>query len=249
MCVVALAIGVSPDFPFALVHNRDEYYSRPSTPLHLSKNNIAGGTDNQAGGMWLGARKDRFCFVTNFRRGLPIKGQQYRSRGELVKNFLESDVTPDEYLENLPLHEYSPFNLVLGNTTAFTAFSSDASTRLDFANGVHGFSNGELGKDWPKTARLKRGLNGMLRAGLEEDRLVASLLDLLSDSQLAEPKDLPQTGIPPERELALSSIFIRGEEYGTVSSTVILQEKSGTLKIWERTFDRKGRPTLRNLNI
>lgn len=252
MCVVALALGASPEYPFALVHNRDEFYKRPSHPLHLSKKGVAGGTDERAGGMWLGIRRadtDRVSFVTNFRRGTPVKGQPLRSRGELVKNYLESDLAPNPYLDTLAIHQYSPFNLIVGNTRGFTAFSSDDASTVELAQGIHGFSNGPLTTEWPKTARLKRGLHGMLRAGLEEDRLVQSLLDLLSDTQLAPPKELPQTGIPPERELALSSIFIRTPEYGTVSSTVILQNAAGVIKMWERSFDRKGRPVLRNLNV
>jgi len=248
VCVAAIAFNLVPDLPFVLVHNRDEHFNRPSRPLSLSAKGVAGGVDERAGGMWLGVRENRFAFVTNFRRVPPVKGQSFRSRGEIVKHFLESETTPEAFLNSLEAHRYPAFTAVMGTLQNFIAYESANAETLEADSGVHGFSNGPLKPDWPKTARVKRGLRGMLLSGLREEKLVKSLMDLLSDTQPAPPEELPQTGLSPDRELALSSIFVRTPDYGTVASTVIWQDATG-VKMWERTVDARGRFTLRNLNL
>lgn len=48
---------------------------------------------------------------------------------------------------------------------------------------------------------------------------------------------LPDTGVGPEWERLLSTIFIADEGYGTRSTTVLLIDRSGGVTFIERSFD------------
>ena len=54
MCLLAFAINQHPDYPFILIANRDEFFDRPTLPLHRWQDHqrIIGGRDEEAGGSW-----------------------------------------------------------------------------------------------------------------------------------------------------------------------------------------------------
>jgi uncharacterized protein with NRDE domain len=51
---------------------------------------------------------------------------------------------------------------------------------------------------------------------------------------------MPDTGLPPDWERALSSPFVVHERYGTRCSTALLIEHDGHASLLERRFDRNG---------
>jgi len=67
------------------------------------------------------------------------------------------------------------------------------------------------------------------------------LLTMLQDQKPAEDNQLPSTGVPLIWERLLSSIFICNENYGTRSSTIILQKKDKTIDFSELEYDQQGR--------
>ena len=71
----------------------------------------------------------------------------------------------------------------------------------------------------------------------------ASLLALLADEHPADDADLPATGIGIERERLLSPIFIRGGNYGTRASTLVMRHDDGNLHFRERSFAAQGVPS------
>src|SRR4051794_14078766 len=107
MCLIALAINVSRDFPLIIAANRDEFYERPSLRAHhwTDAPGVMGGRDVTAGGSWLAIScAGRFAAVTNL-RGAASKA---RSRGDLVKDFV---------LSGAPVSSpalYAGFNLITG---------------------------------------------------------------------------------------------------------------------------------------
>jgi uncharacterized protein with NRDE domain len=50
-------------------------------------------------------------------------------------------------------------------------------------------------------------------------------------------KGLPNTGVSPELEKALSSMFIKTPNYGSRCSTVVLVDKNNHIKFSERVYD------------
>ena len=103
--------------------------------------------------------------------------------------------------------------------------------------GLHGLSNEQLDTPWPKVRRAKE----LFRKAVEGvEPAFEPLLDLLADSRRASDHEVPSTGLDPELESRLSSIFIPGDDYGTRASTVVLMREDGLVQFAERTYGPGG---------
>lgn len=239
MCVIFFAIGHLPEMPLVLLANRDEFYERPTLAAAPWRGHphVRGGRDLVSGGTWLGVTDGgRFAAVTNYRDPSAAKGT--RSRGQLVSDFLMSDVPVSEYMAGVvrAAGEYSGFNLIAGEIAGggiTAAWFSDRGERVEILTpGIYGLSNSLLDTPWPKVTKGKAALRRILNNGIDRE----AMFGLLADRELADDADLPQTGIGYEREKALSAIFIETPVYGTRCSTVITADGSGRLDLEERTF-------------
>lgn len=106
------------------------------------------------------------------------------------------------------------------------------------APGLHGLSNERLNTPWPKVRRAKMLMREIIEGGEFE---APPLLSMLADTARPPEDELPSTGIEPEWERALSSIFVQGEIYGTRASTVVLVRADGLLSFTEKTYGPGGR--------
>jgi uncharacterized protein with NRDE domain len=89
MCLIAMAWGVSAQYPLVIASNRDEFYARPTAPLAEwttpEGHTIYSGRDLRDGGTWLGfAQSGRFAMLTNVRNPAAPMPAAARSRGALV---------------------------------------------------------------------------------------------------------------------------------------------------------------------
>lgn len=244
MCLIAFAINASTRWPLVIASNRDEFLDRPTEPLarwHAADGlDIVSGRDLRAGGTWLGVTPGgRVAFLTNVREGEPVTYPL--SRGSLVTDWLTSSVTAANFVSDLQTRpglsasNYGGFNLVVGDfirgdwwwmsnrREALGALQPQwQSRRLE--PGIYGLSNAALDTGWPKTTRLKSVLTGSLAQSQNVGDLQASLWAALEDGTRASVGQLPSTGVPPEREQALSSAFVDLPEdgYGTRSSTLLV---------------------------
>lgn len=240
MCVIYLAYKQHPDYPLILLANRDEFYDRPTAQAAYwdDFSEIYAGRDLVAGGTWLGVTKTgRFAAVTNYRDPKAPTGTT--SRGNLVADFLRSDIPAADYLSKVQAaaHRYSGFNLIVGElnklTTEIFYFSNRGAGIKKLEHGIYGLSNHLLDAPWPKVADGKaRFIEIITAAELRKE----SLFELLSDRTLAAHEDLPDTGIGYEREKALSAIFIKTPNYGTRSSTVLTFDREFNFEFEERAF-------------
>ena len=144
MCIVAFAWHVLDDMPLCLISNRDEFYHRPSAPLHQWENRpIVAGQDLQSGGTWMGVTESgRWAIVTNFRNGRD-KNQYSTSRGHLIQDFLESDLAPFRFAQQLEQQQqdYAGFNLFVGDRERAVYMSNRGEAPQVLANGVYVVSN------------------------------------------------------------------------------------------------------------
>ncbi|MFC3686152.1 NRDE family protein [Hydrogenophaga luteola] len=236
MCLIAFAIEADPARPLLLAANRDEFFDRPTEPLHRwalpDGTGVVAGRDLRDGGTWLGVSEGgRVAMLTNVRSANPGPGR--RSRGELTTRWLQSGSSWDALLSGVAATDYGGFNLVVGDlATGFWAWVSNRNPARPHAEqadglhhrrltaGVYGLSNAALDTPWPKTLRLKRSLDQALAAGLNDP---APLVAALADRDTRPESELPDTGVPAELERALSSPFVdmadRG--YGTRSSLLL----------------------------
>lgn len=238
MCLILLAWRSHPQHKLLVAANRDEFYARPAAPAHFWNDapHILAGRDLQQGGSWLGmTRRGRFAAITNVRN--PDAALGSLSRGLLVRNFLDSNATPEDFLQQLQhsLPDYSPFNLLLGDGEHLYYGNSTGHSR-QLQPGIYGLSNASLDTPWPKVVEGKRVLLGLMTTGVGEDKL----FQLLADRQQADENELPDTGISRELEKLLSSRFIHFDTYGTRCSTVITHSHDGEIRFLERQFDQNG---------
>lgn len=238
MCLIAFAIGAHPDSPLLLAGNRDEFFERPTAPLHPwtpegSGATIWAGRDLRDGGTWLGfADTGRVAMLTNVRSAQAGPGT--RSRGELPLRWLAGNGGLDALAAGIDPASYGGFNLVVGdvrtgqwvwlsNRDPHAPHGDGASSRLhqqSLTPGVYGLSNAVLDTPWPKTERLRAALQQAL--GQPVAQAEVHLAAALADTAHAPAHLQPATGVPPELERALSSPFVDMAErgYGTRSSLI-----------------------------
>lgn len=239
MCLISFAYKIHPHYPLVLLANRDEFYKRPTRKAQFwieeGFPDILAGKDLSAGGTWMGINKNRkWAALTNYRDLNKLKSNP-PSRGDLVLNFLKSELTAQEYLESIkekaPM--YDGFNLLAGDNNGIFHFSNETNKITCIKPGVHGLSNALLNTPWPK----QETANSELARSIQEDNLNReTLFSILTDEQKADDSRLPETGLSKEIEKAVSSIFITTDEYGTRCSTLLFIDNEGNVEFIERRY-------------
>jgi uncharacterized protein with NRDE domain len=239
---------------FTLAANRDEFFRRTAEPIswwHDAPTMLA-GRDLVGGGTWLGMSRDgRFAALTNYRAPHEMRADA-PTRGTLVSDWLSGSAsgsdngqheTPLDYLQHVARTGdiYNGFNLLVGDWTRrelgwYCNRSNTAPTLL--TPGTHGISNAVLDTAWPKLVKKRAELGAMLARDAVPP--LERLIDLMRDPRLARDDELPSTGIPLERERALSAAFIETPEYGTRGTTALRVSAHGevvSVAVAERSDD------------
>lgn len=240
MCLINFNIGSHKKYKMVLAANRDEFYSRPTAPVHYwdDHQNILGGRDLKAKGTWLAVSKSgKIGALTNIRTPEEMTMEAKKSRGELVVNYLLSEDNPEDYLKNLAAYssDYAGFNLLAGNPDALYYMNNYDNKISRVGNGTHGLSNEYLNTPWPKVVIGKAKLDEVLS---EEDVDVDALFNLLRIDSEAADDIVQKTGVDFDLEKKLSPLFIDipDFDYGTRCSTVLLVDYQNNITLIERTF-------------
>ena len=224
MCVLAFAWQPNSSWRLVVAGNRDELHSRPAEPLRRWDRpaNVLAGRDLLSGGTWMGvSEQGRFAVVTNI-SGQGSPDPKLDSRGALVVSLLADTAFE---LDASVAARFNPFNLI----TAYRGQANFFANRPGFQHrplkpGIYGLSNADLDDPWPKTVRLRSGVEEWLA----DPGSIEDLLDLLT-----EGRETPRnTLIEPD----LSPLFIRNSTYGTRCSTVVLVDSEGHGTIMERSY-------------
>lgn len=243
MCLLVCAWRVVPGVPLLVLANRDEFYARPTAPLERWEDGLLAGRDLKGGGTWLAVHGRRFAALTNIREPGVTTPPQAPSRGELIPAFLRSGKAGLAWLESLSANRYAGYNLLLFDGEHLAWGSNRQPSPQVLQPGIYGLSNAALNTPWPKLLHLRDLFSSTIdlvgpalaRTPLRPERLLSHLQDEL------RPPDaqLPETGVGLEVERLLSSIRIRGEGYGTRSSSVV-RIGSDRSEVWEQTYDPAG---------
>ena len=258
MCLIAFAIDAHPGVPLAIASNRDEFFDRPTLPLHRwalpNGTEVVGGRDQRDGGTWLGVNtQGRVAMLTNVRSA--NMGPAARSRGELANRWLAGDLDWAQLLGSIDPGDYGGFNLVVGDAAAgiwgWVSNRDPADPHADatpelvsrlLPAGLYGLSNATLDTGWPKTRLLKQALADALPKPFDAAS-EARLLEALGTTALAASEALPFTGVPLDWEQRLASPFVDMPErgYGTRSSLLVRVSRqpqtSGVQLGWQLTLD------------
>jgi uncharacterized protein with NRDE domain len=238
MCLIFLSFQNHPNYNLIIAGNRDEFYSRKTAPANFWEDHptILAGRDLEAGGTWMGVtRNGHVSMLTNFRDPGNINPLA-PSRGHLVSDYLKETEQPESYMRVLENNgkAYNGFNLIVGNANDLWYYSNYKSGAEKISAGFYGISNHLLETPWPKVIRGKKKLEPALRRSKVN---ADELFEILYDDQRALDGQLPNTGLPLERERALSSMFIKTGDYGSRCSSVILIDKENQVEFSERIYD------------
>lgn len=227
MCVLALAWRADPDHPLVLIGNRDERHDRASAPLGWwpDRPDLLGGRDLVSGGSWLAVSgSGRLAVVTN-RYGFGPPDPMRRSRGGLVTDWLERGVIAEGGAD-----AYNAFNLIVVSPRgARFATNRPEAREASLAPGLHTLSNDSLDTPWPKSEQLRAALSAWIAA---RETAVEPLFAALADRGVASDAPEGPAGSP---------VFILNPVYGTRCSTVVMVDRQGQGRIWERRFDAEGK--------
>lgn len=235
MCLVAFSWKSHPEHPLIISANRDEFFDRPTQAMHLWESGFYAGKDLRSGGTWMGFHPNgRWSLLTNFRDlNNPKKAQI--SRGKLVQEWLESLISPEEYLQRIQTFKdnYDGFNLLVSDGEKLFYLSNYTTEILEVKPGIYGLSNALLDDPWPKVVLAKQQLAELTDSNFS----TTDLLTVLKSKKTYAAEKLPKTGIPLDMETSLSAQLIRmSGYYGTVSAAAVVQHASGLVQLKQRTY-------------
>lgn len=229
-----------PATPLIAAANRDEFYQRPAAPAEWWEEHpeIYAGRDLHAGGSWMGVtRESRFAALTNI-RAPSERRTDVPSRGALVKNYLASKLTPQEYIEQIAqeTEDYNGFNLLVGNRDTLIWYSNRAQANPHNGKplypGIYGLSNALLNDPWHKVVKTRAQFGSLLCTNAPDE----AYFDMLSDTAIAPDTHLPDTGVDIPTERMLSAVCIQSPDYGTRTSTLLRLHAEALPMLNERTI-------------
>lgn len=239
MCLINFQIQKHPNYKLIITANRDEFYGRPTEKAHFwpDSPSLLAGRDLLQKGTWLGITKEgRFAALTNI-RDLSLEGKDKKSRGGIVSGFLNSSDSPIDYLGKISEERdiYAGFNILVGNADQLLHYNNIENKITEVEPGTHSLSNDSLNTPWPKVVKGKERLDEYI---MQENTLDPNqLFMLMENDELAPDSMLPETGIGKELERSLSASFIKTQDYGTRSSSVLLIDRNHQVSFNERTYN------------
>tara|TARA_Y100000588_G_scaffold303940_1_gene326587 strand:- start:285 stop:1070 length:786 start_codon:yes stop_codon:yes gene_type:complete len=252
MCFVAVSLGIHPEFPLIIAANRDEYFSRPTEPLARWPGwpTVIAGRDLTGGGTWLGlSQAGRFAALTNCRTDAVSAKPGSLSRGTIVKDFLlgAGDVLSD--VESGVLagrSDYGGFNLIAGTASNVSILSNAAQFHASETSGVFVLSNCPPDVEWPKTQIGAKRFSELLQSQGKGENLESALFGFLANPEPMESA-ADERDDNPGAQLLERVVFVRGSQYGTRASSVVLVNHNQHAVFFERTFDAQGQLVLESV--
>lgn len=210
MCLLAVLYRLVPESPILVAANREEYYDRPSLPpsIQSGKPRVLCGVDQRAGGTWLGVNQHGMFVGLCNRRGNadPIGA---RSRGLLAREVLRCTSARkgvDKAMEELLTHRYEGLNLIVCDAESGWVVHSDNDNEVvPLEEGLNIIGNQNVNDPEDERVRLAHRL------------LTLQMLDSPVKFLAVASKVFARSPSPEGRP----TMVVRGNDYGTVSSTLI----------------------------
>ena len=210
MCLLAIQYRLVPEAPVLIAANREERYDRPSTPpaIQSGKPRALCGTDQEAGGTWLGVNQHgMFVGVCNRRKWNPPASPP--SRGVLCRELLRANSAQeaaDRAVEELSTGAYDGVNFVCADAdSGWVVHGGEQVNVVELPEGLSIIANGDINDNKDKRVALARRL------------LTLQTLDSPVKFLAVASKVFAR---PPSAE-GRPSIIVRRPDFGTISSTLI----------------------------
>jgi len=245
MCLLTFMKDQHPDYPLIFLANRDELYDRPAAPIHRWTDHlfVTAGVDLKEFGTWLGyTDQGHFIALLNhpFTEWEPTL-ELPNSRGTLLHDYLTKNLPLPQFEKNLRENrkKYNGFHLIYGTFTDLRYYSNVDDSFDTFEAGLHTIANTKDDLSDHRKNRSSELLETYVEKNPQNIKL-EELTAILADQQLSETmKDYPKE-LEYDTARNNSSIFIQGDDFGTVSSTAILLDNEGKIKVREVKYDREG---------
>lgn len=210
MCLLAIQYQLVPEAPILVAANREEFYDRPSLPpsIQSGKPRILSGTDQQAGGTWLGVNQHGL-FVGACNRPKSNPPLAPRSRGLLCRELLRAGSARQAVnvaLDELSTHKYKGVNFVCADAeSGWVVHGGDEYEVVELEEGLSIISDSDVNDPRHERVKMARRL------------LTLQTLDSPVKFLAVASKKFARAPSPPGRP----TMVVRGKLRGTVSSTLI----------------------------
>jgi len=230
VCLLIVLSRTHAEFPLVVGANRDELLDRPAHPMTVLRERdprILGGRDELAGGTWLAVNEHGVVAgLTN--RPMPDgRDTTKRSRGDLPL-FLAEHMSAAEAAAaatvTLRPEDYNPCWLLVGDRDALFAVDmtgEGAPVITELPPGVHILENRSITAPTPKTAQVRRLLDGIEH--VHADELVERLRAALGNHDVADGwleavgTDDKGKEVPPQ----VGAPCVHTEKFGTRWSGIV----------------------------
>lgn len=210
MCLLAIQYRLVPEAPILVAANREEAYDRPwhNPSIQPGKPRVMCGIDGKAGGTWLGVNQNGlFIGASNrFKFANPVAP---KSRGVLCLELLRANSARhavDIALEELTANKYEGVNFIIADSeSGWAVHSHDDTEVVEMEEGLNIIANGDMNDPRDERVKLARRL------------LTLQTLDSPVKFLAVASKAFARGPVGPDRP----SMIMRGQEKGTVSSTLI----------------------------
>jgi hypothetical protein len=210
MCLLAIQYRLVPEAPILVAANREEAYDRPwhNPSIQPGKPRVMCGIDTKAGGTWLGVNQNGL-FIGASNRFKFANPTLPKSRGLLCLELLRANSARhavDIALEELTANKYEGVNFIIADAESGWAVHSDDDTEVvRMEEGLNIIANGDMNDPRDERVKLARRL------------LTLQTLDSPVKFLAVASKAFARGPAGPDRP----GMLIRGQEKGTVSSTLI----------------------------
>ena len=240
MCLIVLALNPKSDYKLVLTSNRDEFYDRPTESMHWwdSSPRVLAGKDKNFDGTWMAlSEKGKFAAVTNVREFTSLSTQNkslgdLASRGDLVKDFVLSNYSASEYLNEIDCLNYQGFNLILfdgvdGLICSNRGFEKKLSEGKTFAIG-----NKPIEQKSEKIQSAEEDFKKILSSEISGKNLFEMM-----QAPVNKPLEFSEAFTKENHGREFPYRFIATDIYGTRSTTSIIIDKNDEAEIEETAFN------------
>ena len=210
MCLLAIQYRLVPESPILVAANREEFYDRTAQnpTIQSGKPRVLSGIDQQSGGTWLGVNQHGL-FVAACNRTKMFPPAAPRSRGLLCRDLLRTGSARqavDMAAEELSTGNYNGVNFVIADAeSGWVVHSSDDYEVVELEEGLTIIANKDANDPRDERVKMCRRL------------LTLQTLDSPVKFLAVASKVFARAPSPPGRP----SMVIRGQDRGTVSSTLL----------------------------
>ena len=240
MCLIVLALNPKSDYKLVLTSNRDEFYERPTQSMHWwdSSPGMLAGKDKNFGGTWMAiSKKGKFAAVTNVREFTALSTQKnsledLASRGDLVKDFVQSNYSATEYIDEIDCLNYQGFNLILFDGSDGLICSNRGLEKKLTEGQTYAIGNKPLEQKSEKIQSVEDDFKKILSSEISGKNLFAMM-----QAPVNKPLEFSEAFTKENHGREFPYRFIATDIYGTRSTTSIIIDKNDEAEIEETSFN------------